>query len=209
MDELQPEALLLEALSARILRLGSPALWQALYLARERPAVRFETRQLVVVHAQPGLAGGAFAGAGERLSGLLMRHQGWLDPTVDRGLVVSCEDPWAAVRLARELLRLDGGPTRVAVAGGSCTLASFSLGGRLGHTPLGPLAERAERLVAQASPGGWVLAPEIRARVRTEFGPGTRPQCAQQATPSGWPEASPGGLQLAPPASQRLPGNAA
>lgn len=164
MDANQDQALLLEALSDKVLHQLPPAVWKNLFLGAERDTIHFEQRVLTLVHADAdGAAGGA--GVTERfyheLQRLNARHGGRLDPYVNATALVTFEDPGAAVRMAMELQRTAHDvPLRVGVVTGPCTLAFFRAQGRLWCTPLGAQPERAAQVAAHASPGGVVISPE-------------------------------------------------
>ena len=188
MEELQPEAMLLEALSARILRLGPAWLWHALFVGEARESVSFQQRQLAIVHAEKGplsFLDSGFGPANEELSWLLTRHQGRLDPCSEKAVVVTCDEPRAAVRLAKELQRIAEPPRRIAVAGGPCTVAVYRVQGRVCQTPVGALAERAERLAGRAMARRLAIAPEIYDRVRAEIGAEAQARGADDSTFSG------------------------
>ena len=169
MDTNQEQALLLEALSDKVLHQLPPAVWKELFLGTGREALRFEQRHLTLVHVdvdaadgEPGGADDLFWGELQRLNG---RHNGRLDPYVDAAALATFENPGAAVRMAIELHRAAGGVAlRVGVATGVCTLAYFRVQGRLWCTPLGDLPARAADVARSASLGGIVISPETYER---------------------------------------------
>lgn len=165
MDVIQDRALLLEALSDKVLHQLPPAVWKGLFLGSERETIRFEQRHLTLVHADlsahPGTGGAPLERFQRELQRLNGRHNGRLDPYQDGAALVAFENPGAAVRMAIELQRTaDGVALRIGVASGVCTLAYFRVQGRLWCTPLGSQPERAATVAATALVGGIVISPE-------------------------------------------------
>ena len=165
MQGIQDRALLLEALSDKVLHQLPAAVWKDLFLGAERDSIRFEQRHLTLVHADLSAAAGPDAGAADtfhqELQRLNSRHNGRLDPYQDGAALATFENPGAAVRMAIELQRAaDQIPLRIGVVSGVCTLAYFRAQGRLWCTPLGEQPERAATVAASASVGGIVISPE-------------------------------------------------
>jgi hypothetical protein len=163
MTKNEQSALLLEALSDKVLHQLPPAVWRGLFLGAERDSIRFERRHLTLVHAdaeaqRDGPDDGALY---QELQRLNARHNGRLDPYVDAAALATFENPGAAVRMALELQRAaEGTGPRIGVVTGLCTLAYFRVQGRLWCTPLGEQPQRAARVAASAPPGGVVVSPE-------------------------------------------------
>lgn len=162
MQSIQERALLLEALSDKVLHQLPPAVWKNLFLGPEGETIRFEQRHLTLVYAD--LAGTDDDGM-ERFHQLLQRlngrHNGRLDPYQDGAALATFENPGAAVRMAIELQRAAEGVTlRLGVVSGVCTLAYFRAQGRLWCTPLGEQVERAVQAAGTAAAGGIVISPE-------------------------------------------------
>lgn len=177
------EAMLLEALSDKVLHQLPPAVWRELFLGRGRDSIRFEERELTLVHAdapgRPGEAGCATESFCQELQRINARHGGRLDPYVDATALVTFEDPAAAVRMARDLqAAAKGVALRVGIVSGLCTLAFFRAQGRLWCTPLGRQPARAAEIASTALPGGIVVSSDTyepsEIQVRTEFA-ATRP----------------------------------
>jgi hypothetical protein len=165
MNTTAERALLLEALSDKVLHRLPPAVWKQLFLGPEGETIRFEERHLTLVHFQVDVAAGEPGEATQRfyreLQRLNSRHNGRLDPYVDAAALAAFENPGAAVRMAIELQRAaDGIALRVGVVSGLCTLAFFRVQGRLWCTPLGAQAERAAAVAGTAALGGIVISPE-------------------------------------------------
>lgn len=165
MDKSQDQAMLLEALSDKVLHQLPPAVWKGLFLGAERDSIRFEQRALTLVHADADVPAGELGSVTERfyqeLQRLNTRHGGRLDPYVNATALVTFDDPGAAVRMAIELQRVAADvPLRVGVVSGVCTLAFFRAQGRLWCTPLGSQPARAAEVAAQAEAGGIVISPE-------------------------------------------------
>jgi hypothetical protein len=168
MQEINDEALLLEALSDKVLHQLAPAVWKGLFLGEGRDSIHFEQRHLTLVHAdaqlQPGTGPEAWEKFCHELQRLAVRHQGRLDPYGNATLLVTFDDPAAAVRMAMALQRAaDGLDLRVGLVSGPCVLAFFRAQGRLWCTPLGALPERAAQVAASAPSGGIVISPETYA----------------------------------------------
>ncbi len=161
----EDQALLLEALSDKVLHQLPAAVWKELFLGSGRDSIRFEQRQLALVHAESavpaGQAGSMTVGFYQELQRISARHGGRLDPYVDAAALATFEDPGAAVRMAMDLQRAAAGiALRVGVVSGSCTLAFFRAYGRLWCTPLGPQPARAAQAAARAAVGGILISPE-------------------------------------------------
>ena len=177
---IQEQALLLEALSDKVLHQLPPAVWRGLFLGAERDSIRFEHRHLTLVHADVDVPDGQPGGPTERfyqeLQRLNTRHGGRLDPYVAATALATFENPGAAVRMAIELQRAAGDVAlRVGVASGLCTLAFFRAQGRLWCTPLGEQPQRAAAVAATAKVGAIVISPETygphESRARSHDGP--------------------------------------
>ena len=165
MQVIEERALLLEALSDKVLHQLPPAVWKELFLGPERDSIRFEQRHLTLVHADLSDGQAHAAEAVDRFHGVLQqlnsRHNGRLDPYQDGAALVTFENPGAAVRMAMELQRaVDDVPLRIGVVSGVCMLAYFRVQGRLWCTPLGAQPERAASVAATAALGGIVISPE-------------------------------------------------
>lgn len=161
----EERALLLEALSDKVLHQLPAGVWKGLFLGAGRDSIRFEQRHLTLVHADlsaaPARSGAAFERFHQALQQLNTRHNGRLDPYQDAVALVTFENPGAAVRMAIELQRAaEEIPLRVGVVSGVCTLAYFRVQGRLWCTPLGGQPERAAAAAATAAIGGIVISPE-------------------------------------------------
>jgi class 3 adenylate cyclase len=161
----EQQALMLEALSDKVLHQLPPAVWKNLFLGAERDSIRFEERHLTLVHADAEGPAGHPGSATERfyqeLQRLNTRHGGRLDPYVNATALVTFEDPASAVRMAIELQRAaEAVPLRIGVVSGPCTLAFFRAQGRLWCTPLGAQPARAAQVAAGAAPGGIAISPE-------------------------------------------------
>jgi len=168
MEEINDEALLLEALSDKVLHQLPPSVWKNLFLGEGRQGIVFEQRQLTLVHVDAELKAGATSEAWEQfclqLQGLAARNQGRLDPYVNATALVTFEDPGAAVRMAMALQRAAAGlDLRIGIVSGPCVLAFIRAQGRLWCTPLGSQPERAARVAASAALGGMVISPETHA----------------------------------------------
>jgi hypothetical protein len=179
----QDHAMLLEALSDKVLHQLPPAVWKELFLGAGRDNIHFEERQLTLVHADaavpPGQPGGTTECFYQDLQRLNSRHGGRLDPYVNATALVTFDDPGAAVRMAMELQQAaEGVALRVGVVTGPCTLAFFRAQGRLWCTPLGRQPARAAEVASSAAVGGIVISPEsytpTELHVRQDFA-STRP----------------------------------
>lgn len=165
MEGMQDRALLLEALSDKVLHQLPAAVWKELFLGAERDSIRFEQRHLTLVHADLSAgtrpSGEAIDAFHQELQRLNSRHNGRLDPYQDGAALATFENPGAAVRMAIELQRAtEQVALRIGVVSGVCTLAYFRVQGRLWCTPLGEQPERAAAVAATSSVGGIVISPE-------------------------------------------------
>lgn len=159
------QALLLEALSDKVLNQLPPAVWKELFLGAGRGSIRFERRELTLVHADAampaGHPGSATEGFYQDLQRINARHGGRMDAYVNATALVTFEEPGAAVRMALELQQAAREVAlRVGVVTGACTLAFFRAQGRLWCTPLGPLPARAAEVAGSATVGGVVISPD-------------------------------------------------
>lgn len=182
MNTNQEDALLLEALSDKVLHQLPPAVWKGLFLGAERNTIRFEERVLTLVHAdaETQATGSVTERFYQELQRLNTRHGGRLDPYVNATALVTFEDPAAAIRMATDLQRAAGEvPLRIGVVSGPCMLAFFRAQGRLWCTPLGEQPARAATVAASARPGGIVISPEtcepseLSVRLRSDLGAAT------------------------------------
>jgi len=195
----EERALLLEALSDKVLHQLPPAVWKQLFLGPERETIRFEERHLTLVQVEVGVPAGEPGGATERfyreLQRLNSRHNGRLDPYVDAAALATFENPGAAVRMAIELQHVaEGVAVRIGVVSGVCTLAFFRVQGRLWCTPLGAQTERAAAVAGTASAGGIVISPETygpegRARVQGDSDTPDFQDSEADLSSLGWPAA--------------------
>jgi hypothetical protein len=178
------DAMLLEALSDKVLHQLPPAVWKELFLGAGRASIHFEERELTLVHADAAVPAGEPGSVTERfyqeLQRINLRHGGRLDPYVNATALVTFEEPGVAVRMAMELQQAASGVAlRVGVVSGTCTLAFFRAQGRLWCTPLGRQPARAAEVAASAAVGGIVISPESFApgaiHVRSRDFEATRP----------------------------------
>jgi class 3 adenylate cyclase len=169
MEEITDEALLLEALSDKVLHQLPASVWKGLFLGEGRDSIHFEQRHLTLVYADaqvPTGTAGAWDQFCQELQRLAAQHQGRLDPYVDATALATFDDPGAAVRMGLALQRAATGlGLRVGVVSGRCTLAFFRAEGRLWCTPLGLQPLRAKEVAASAAVGGIVISPETYAPV--------------------------------------------
>jgi class 3 adenylate cyclase len=168
MDEMN-HALLLEALSDKVLHQLPPAVWKQLFLGEGRDSIHFERRQLTLVHADAVLqldGLDAWESFSRKLQPLAVHYRGRLDPYNNAMALVTFEDPSAGVRMALALQRISAGVgLQVGVVTGPCILAFFRVQGRLWCTPLGAEPARAAQVAASANLGGVVISPETYAPV--------------------------------------------
>lgn len=161
----QQHAMLLEALSDKVLHQLPPAVWKELFLGAGHDSIQFEQRQLTLLHADAAVPAGHPGSATEsfyqELQRINARHGGRLDPYVNATALITFEDPGVAVRMALELQQAaQGVALRIGVVSGPCTLAFFRAQGRLWCTPLGRQPARAAEVASTATVGGIVISPE-------------------------------------------------
>lgn len=172
MEWLDATALLLEALSDKVLHQLPPAVWQDLFLGAGRQSIRFRQMQLSLVHADSEMICGSARREylGRQLQQLTADHRGLLDAYVDATALACFDDTEAAVRMAIELQRLQGDlRLRIGVVSGPCTLAQFDAGGHTWYTPIGTLPERAAAVAATAAAGSIAIAPETYAPLEQQI----------------------------------------
>lgn len=154
-------ALLLEALSDKVLHQLPPSVWKQLFLGEGRDSIRFEQRHLTLVHVETEGAARAGEDFYRELQRLNALHHGRLDPYMDASALATFDESGAAVRMAMQLQQATRGiPLRIGVVSGTCMLAFFRSQGRLWCTPLGDQPARAAQVAATAEPGGIVISPE-------------------------------------------------
>lgn len=179
MDKKLDRALLLEALSEKVLHQLPPAVWKGLFLGSERASIRFEERRLTLVQVEVDEPGGVPEHFYQALRRLSSRHHGRLDPCVNATALATFEDADAAARMALDLQRAaEGVALRIGVASGPCTLAFFRVRGRLWCTPLGAHTQRVAEVAAGAAPGSIVISPETGEPQSTRRGSGDAPDFA-------------------------------
>ncbi len=164
MEDTTVPALLMEALSDKVLHQLPAAVWKGLFLGEGRDSIVFEQRHLTLVHADAVVQPDG-SDAWERFFGelqqLAVRYGGRLDPYVDAAALIFFEDAGAAVRMGLALQRAGKGlGMRVGVVSGPCTLAYFRAQDRLWCTPLGVQPARAAEVAMGAQLGGIVISPE-------------------------------------------------
>lgn len=150
-------ALMLEALSQRMLRHCDVEVWRQLFLGPAYGTIRFEVAQLTVLAADAPLEGCS----PEEAAALAEHLGGELEPSSQVDLVLSFRDPEAALRAAMLLQRLAAGRrVRSALSTHLCTVARYEADGRQRRLVVGAEIERAEVAVARAVPGTIVLSAE-------------------------------------------------
>lgn len=161
MDTGDDDALLLEALSDKVLHQLPPKVWKDLFLGTGHDSIRFERRHLTLVRVDADAPGSGTERFYRELQRINQRHDGRLDPYIDAGALVTFEEPGAAMRMAMELQRCAGNVRlRIGVVSGLCTLAYFRAHGRLWCTPLGSQPARAAEVATTAGVGGIAISPE-------------------------------------------------
>jgi hypothetical protein len=173
MESLPRSPALLEALSDRILHGMPHAVWREVFLGAGQEGIRFEQRQLSLVHVDsdptPGDGAGhlAFRGA---LKVLAARYGGQLDPIGEASALLAFDEPAAAVRMAMALQRRNVERSlRVGVVSGPCVLGEFEAAGYCFSTPVGTLPDRAARAAAAAASGSIVISPETYGPLEREL----------------------------------------
>jgi len=172
MESLDASALLLEALSDKVLHQLPPAVWQDLFLGEGRASIRFRQLHLSLVHADSELMFRPERREflGRQLQHLVASHHGLLDAYVAATALASFDDAQSAVRMAIDLQRLPGDwRLRIGVVSGPCTIALFDAGGRTWYTPIGALPERAAEVAASAAAGSIAIAPETYAPIEQQI----------------------------------------
>src|SRR5690349_12813215 len=131
----QREAVLLEALSQRVLWRGDIAFWRELFLGAACATIRFEARQLTLLAGDAPLAG-IQRGELERLAA---RVGGEVQIPDRADVLLSFSRPETALEAAVMLQRLsEGRRVRTAVSTVLCMVACFELHGREWRIVVGP-----------------------------------------------------------------------
>lgn len=153
-------AMMLEALSNRVLRHCDVEVWRELFLGPAYATIRFEVAQRTVVATDAPLD--AFSGDE---AALLASHVGGeAEPSTAVDLVLSFPQPAAALQAAMVLQRLSAGRrVRTSISTALCTVACYETENGPRHLIVGAEIERAEKAVANAVPGTIVLSAETYA----------------------------------------------
>lgn len=154
------QALMLEALSQRVLRHCDVEVWRELFLGAAYATIRFEVAQRTVVATDAPLD--SFS---REEAALLATHLGGdVEPSAAVDLVLSFPQPVAALRAAMVLQRLSAGRrVRTSLSTALCTIACYETESGSRRLMVGPELARAEKAVAQAVPGTIVLTAETYA----------------------------------------------
>jgi hypothetical protein len=154
------QALMLEALSQRVLRHCDVEVWRELFLGPAYATIRFEVAQRTVVATDAPLD--SFSG---EEAALLATHLGGdVEPSAAVDLVLSFPQPVAALRAAMVLQRLSAGRrVRTSLSTALCTVACYETESGPRRLMVGPELARAEKAVTQAVPGTIVLTAETYA----------------------------------------------
>jgi hypothetical protein len=153
---------LLDALSQRLVRHLPPSAWRQLFLRPGAEVVQFTPVRgtfLCAAAQVPVWASGAESR--RELEFLAHAHGGELDPCPQATVLVSFDDPYAALAMAIELQQL-GGDVRyqVGIATGECMLAHLNLQGTAIPVLVGGAVDEVETVTRQATAGGIRIAPE-------------------------------------------------
>lgn len=153
-------ALMLEALSQRMLRHCDVELWRQLFLGPAYASIRFEVAQRTVLAADAPLA----SFSGDESAMLAARFGAEVEPSGEVDLLLSFQQPSAALRAAMVLQRLASRRrVRAALSTALCTIACYEMDGVAHRMIVGSEIERAADAIAQAAPGTIVISAETYA----------------------------------------------
>lgn len=166
--QFEDPALVLDALSHRVLRHLSASAWRKLFLRPHDEVMRFAPIRgtLLCAAAQmPPWHDGA--GVQQEVEFLARSHGGEVDPCPHASALVRFDDPQAALQMALELQQSAGDVRyQVALASGDCLLATLQLEDKELRVLVGGAVDRVEAVMRLATPGSVRLAPETFAHVQ-------------------------------------------
>jgi hypothetical protein len=167
----QREAVLLEALSQRVLWRGDIAFWRKLFLGEACATIRFEASQLTLLAGDAPLAG-IHRGELERLA---TQVGGEVQIPRRADLLLSFSEPETALEAAVVLQRLsEGRRVRTAVSTVLCMVACFEVDGRDYRIVVGPELEEAEDSVLRTALGTILVSAETHEQVGGDFADSVR-----------------------------------
>jgi hypothetical protein len=167
----QRDAVLLEALSQRVLWRGDIAFWRRLFLGSACASIRFEARRLTLLASDAPLAG-IHRGEIERLAACV---GGELQIPGRADILLSFGAADAALEAAMTLQRLsEGRRVRMAVSTVVCMVAHFAVDGRAYRLVVGPELEEAEQALERAAPGAILVSAETHDELGGDFADSVR-----------------------------------
>lgn len=173
MSPAEDPALLLDALSTRVLRSLAPEAWRKLFLRPHREVMRFSSTgggTLLCASAQLPVWSPGAALASE-LALLAAAHGGELDPCPPTTVLVRFDDPIAALEMALEMQQMAcEARFQIGLASGNCSIATLQLEERQIRIFVGAAVEAAESVALQAAPGSIRISPETYARIQDAVG---------------------------------------
>jgi hypothetical protein len=172
MSALEDPALLLDALSTRVLRTLTPDAWRKLFLRPYQEVMRWTPAGGTLLCAAAQLpAWGAGAGLATELAFLAATHGGELDPCPPTTALVHFADPLAAFDMALEMQQMAcDARFQIGLVSGDCSIATLQLEGRELRMFVGGAVEQAETVARQAAPGTIRISPETYTRLQEAVG---------------------------------------
>ena len=155
-------ALVLDALSHRVLRHMSPSAWRKLFLRPHQEVMHFTPASGTLLSAAAQVPAWHDASAVQQeMEYLARQHGGELDPCPDASALLRFDDAQAALQMALELQQSAGDVRyKVGLASGECLVATLQLEGRSLRVLVGGVVEQVEDVMRLATPGSIRLAPE-------------------------------------------------
>lgn len=168
--QFEDPALVLDALSHRVLRHLTPGAWRKLFLRPHHEVMNFTPARgtfLCAAAQMPAWHDGA--GVQQEVEFLARSHGGEVDPCPHASALVRFDDPRAALQMALELQQSARDVRyQVALASGECLLATLQLDGSVLRVLVGGAIDRVESVMSLATPGSVRLAPETFAEVQEQ-----------------------------------------
>lgn len=153
-------ALLLDALSQRMLRHSPVEEWRAVFLGAAYRSIRFETAELTLLASDAPFA----AFSADEAAMLGARLGGRVEPSTGADLLLSFREASAALRAAMMLQRLSTGrKVRTALNTFVCTLACYEFDGIGRRLMVGAEIERGESALEHVVPGTVIVSGETYA----------------------------------------------
>lgn len=163
-------AVLLDALSQRVLRHLPASAWRKLFLRPLDEVMHLLPQRGTVLCAAAEIpAWSAGGGVQQELEFMARAHGGEIDPCPPAIALVRFQDPQAALAMAIDLQRLCSEVRyQVGLASGDCVQALLQMEASTLPVLVGDAVDRAEQAMRQATPGSIRLTPEVFEQVQDQ-----------------------------------------